>query len=297
MKKQAGKAIKGFVAAAIIFGGVPVVPSVTESVSAQQVVKDYQNHVYKNQIQYVVQNKLMWLYPDGNFRPEQPITQADLVVGLANVKGIINIAPVPGLPANHWAKVYYERAMKDGILTGVAINPNKVIAREEAAVLMKNAWQNLRAVYKNNRQVYSDVAVNSGWLPKKSGKFSNGVSTTTFDGLGNVTRGELAQALTLLHNDFKEMAVGEKIALQFHNSLKVTGGYLRGQVPVVNGYEAKITAVLKSGKPVQLKSGPVLLNASQIDYMQFNVKKAGTAVSLAKYDYVDMSSLAGNNVR
>lgn len=297
MKKQAGKAFKGFVAATIIFGGVPVVPSVTESVSAQQVVKDYQNHVYKNQIQYVVQNKLMWLYPDGNFRPEQPITQADLVVGLANVKGLINIAPVPGLPANHWAKVYYERAMKDGILNGVAINPNKVITREEAAVLMKNAWQNLRTVYKNNRQVYSDVAVSSGWLPKKSGKFANGVSTTTFDGMGAVSRGEQALALYVLHNDFKEMANGEKIALQFHGSLKVAGGYLRGQVPTVKGYEADIIAILKSGKPVQINSGPIMLNVSQIDYMQFNVRKAGSAISLAKYDYVNMTTLARNNVR
>lgn len=297
MKKQAGKAFKGLVAAAIILGSLPVIPSVTESVYAQQVVKDYQNHVYKNQIQYVVQNKLMWLYPDGNFRPEQPITQADLVVGLANVKGLINIAPVPGLPANHWAKVYYERAMKDGILNGVAINPNKVITREEAAVLMKNAWQNLRTVYKNSRQVYSDVAVNSGWLPKKSGKFANGVMTTTFDGMGSVSRGEQAQALYMLHNDFKDIAAGEKIAAQFQGSLKVAGGYLRGTVPVVHGYDIRAIAVLKNGNVISNKGGGIILNASQIDYMQFSVKKSGSAVALALYDYENFSTLARKNVR
>lgn len=264
---------------------------------AQTVQKDYENHPNRAAIEYVVKNKLMWLYPDGNFRPEQPVTQADLVAGLVNVKGLTQGVPIPGFPANHWAKVYYERAKKDGILDNVTINPNKVLNREEAGLLMNNAWKNLRQSYNKTRQSYAEVAVGSGWIPGKAGIFPNGVSTSHFDAFGKVTRGEEAVALYKLHRDFLGIIEGEKIAIQFHHSLKVTGGYLRGRVPTVNGYDIRLLVRLKTGKAASFKSGEFMINVSQIDYLQFSVKRSGEATSLALYNYINFPKIERVNVR
>ncbi|MGG0940477.1 S-layer homology domain-containing protein [Brevibacillus centrosporus] len=297
MKGNSKKVFSWFIAATIALGVVQGV--YTQSTYAVQTIdKDYTNHVYKTHIEYVIKNSLMWMYPDGNFRPDQAITQADLVVGLANAKGLSSGTPVSNLPANHWAKVYYDRAKKDGILDNVVINPGKVLNREEASFLLVNAWKSLRQVYKLERQYYSDTAVNSGWIPERSGKFANGVHTTLYDGLGTLNRGEQARVLYILHNDMKDIQAGESIASQFHASLKVSGGNVRGQIPAVNGYDTKLIIISKTGKPIQFNKGAsVMFNASHVDYMEFNVKKAGQAISLAKYDYENMSTLARKNVR
>jgi hypothetical protein len=264
---------------------------------AQTVQKDYENHPNRAAIEYVVKNKLMWLYPDGNFRPEQPVTQADLVAGLVNAKALTIGTEVTGLPANHWAKVYYERAKKDGILDGVTLNPSKVLNREEAALLMNNAWKNIFKAYQNKRQVYSDIAVTSGWLPKKSGKFVTGVSTTAYDGLGNVSRGEEAVALYLLHNDAIGTKAAENIALQFHNSLKVSGGNLKGKVPTVKGKDIRLLIQFQNGKIVSYFSGDFMVNASQVKFMEFTVKNSGESKSLARYTYDSGTNLIRKNTR
>lgn len=257
----------------------------TTTVKEQVTVKDYTKHPQRTAIEYVVKNKLMWLFPDGNFRPDQPITQADLVTGLVNVKGLMVGEPVQELPANHWAKVYYERAKKDGILELVTINPSKVLTREEAGLLMTNAWKSLRKRYKNPAQSYASVAVTAGWLPEKAGKLQNGVSTTKYDAIGGVTRSEEAAALYSLHRDFVGIIEGEKIANQFHSSLKISEGFLKGTVPTVKGYDIRLLIAFKNGTVKSIYSGAIDQNAHQIDYMQFTVQRDGESASLAIYDY------------
>jgi len=269
-------------------------PSVAQ---AQTVQKDYENHPNRAAIEYVVKHKLMWLFPDGNFRPEQPITQADLVAGLVNVKGLTQGVSVPGFPQNHWAKVYYERAMKDGILDDVSINPNKVLNREEAGLLMNNAWKNLRSVFAKKRQSYSEVAVSNGWLPPKSGVFSNGVQTTLYDALSYVSRAEESVALTVLHRDILGIREGERIASQIHQSFRISGGYLTGIIPTVKGYSVHLLARYKNGNGLSIKSGKVMLNVSEISYLELSVQRTGEAVPLALYNYLKLPSLERVNIR
>lgn len=296
MKKQLKNAIKGVIASICLLGTIN--SSATEPAFAQQVIaKDYQAHVYKNQIQYAIDNKLMWLFPDGNFRPEQPITQADLVAGLVNAKGLTTGTAVEGLPSGHWAKVYYERAKKDGILDDVTINPNKILTREEASILMNNAWKSMYIRLRDKRQVYSDVAVGNGWIPKKAGKFANGVPTSTSDGLGTVTRGEEAAALYLLNKDVKDTKIGEEIALRFHNSLKVSGGYLSGEIPTVQGKDVRLAIRTKNNEVMSYKTGKFRIIASDVKDMQFTVKNSGQAKALAFYTYDDVVNLNRSNSR
>lgn len=297
MRREIGTLGKGVLAATIALGVVPaVIP--TPTYAAQAVVKDYTNHVYKTYIEYAVKNKFMWLDATGNFKPNQNITQADLVSGLVNAKRLTAGTPVQGLPANHWAKVYYERAKKDGILDGVTVNPNKVLTREEASLMMNNAWKSMYRMYQKKRQVYSDVAVGGGWIPKKAGKFANGVSTSTADGLGTVTRGEEAVALYLLNKDVNDTKVGEDIALKFHNSLKNSGGYLVGTVPSAQGKDIKLVLRFKNNNIVSYKSGNVIkVNASQILDMEFSVKNSGQAKPIALYSYDGSNLTARKNAR
>lgn len=273
-----------------LWGSVPI--------SAAQVIQnDYQTHPYKADIEYAVQHKLMWLFPDGNFRPDQPVTQADLVTSLTAVKGLTSGTPVMELPANHWAMVYYERARKDGILDGVDINPTKVLNREEASQLMVNAWKSVRRTYQNPMQYFIGDAVTSKWLPAKPGYFPNGVSTTTLDSMGSVTRGEQAVAMHLLHTDLSGIASAEKIALQFHNSLKVSGSMAKGHIQAVKGYDIRLLVVTKDRNVVEFTSGNVSFNVNNTAFAEYSVKRSGESTPLSFYYYQSFPSLERTNRR
>lgn len=273
-----------------LWGSVPI--------SAAQVNQnDYQTHPYKADIEYVVQHKLMWLYPDGNFRPDQPVTQADLVVSLTAVKGLTSGEPVNELPANHWAMVSYERARKDGILDGVDINPTKVLNREEASQLMVNAWKSVRSYYQDPMQYFIAHAVNNKMLPKKPGYFPNGVSTTLYDSVGNVTRGEQAAAIHILHDDLLGINSAEKIALQIHNSLKISGSTVKGFIPTVKGYDIRLLVRMKNGEALSFYSGNVAFNVNNASYAEFTIKRSGESTLYAYYYYQSFPSLERTNRR
>jgi hypothetical protein len=262
---------------------------------AQAVQNDYVNHPNRAAIEYVVKNKLMWLYPDGNFRPDQPVTQAELVAGLVNLKGLTQGVPVPGLPANHWAKVYYERAKKDGILNNVPITPNKVLNREEAAYLLINAFESVRSTrsqkdseyYKSIPQV--QFAVNYGLLPKKAGQFPNGVSTSMYDGLSNVTRAEQAYTLAFWHRDFVGIQEAEVIANKIRSSLKLSNGILSGTVYTSNKFDVKLLILHKNGRFNEYSSaGNFSVNVSQAKAMQLTIKYKGEAAPLVFNTYAKL---------
>lgn len=266
---------------------------------AQTVQKDYVNHPEKANIEYAVKNRLMWLYPDGNFRPEQPITQADVVAGLVNVKGLTVGTPVQGFPANHWAKVYYERANKDGMLNGVVISPNKVLTREEVAKLLVNAWQNVRAsVTQKNSEFrkndsYVQFVVGSRQMRPKAGKFPNGVATSLYDSFGSLTRAELAYTLSFMKKDFMEVREAEVIADKMHNSIKISGGYITVTAPKTRKeLEAKFFIVTKSNQYLDtLEKGYLKHPIADVQRILVSVKNKDTNTALVGYRYTKLPKL------
>ncbi|EMT52388.1 S-layer homology domain-containing protein [Brevibacillus borstelensis] len=280
-----------------IGAGLSALVPVTNAAQVPAKLSDYQNHPHRDAIDYVVKNKLMWLFPDGSFQPDKPITQADLVAGLVNVKGLTSGEPVQELPENHWAKVYYERAKRDGILDGVEINPNKVMNREEASRLMVNAWKSLFPRYPWKQQYNIIYSVGSNWIAGKPGKFPNGVSTTLYDSFGTVSRGEQAFALQSLHREYQGIQEAEKIATQFHNSLKISGETIRGALPTVKGYDTRLYVRFKNGKTDTIDSGKFSFSTSQVEYVRFLVKFKGEAESLANYLYGKLPTLERENSR
>lgn len=260
---------------------------------ANQAIKDYQNHVHKADIEYAVKNQLMWLFPDGNFRPDQTITQADLVVGLVQVKGLKEGVAIKDFPVGHWAKTYYERAVKDGILKDVAVEPNKVLTREEAAFLVINAWESVRKsrtrkdseLFKNHS--YIQYTVSSGWIVPKTGHFPNGVLTNKFDSKTLVTRGDAASSLRKLHEDYIGIQDAEIIFNQFHQSLTLSKGVLTGFIPNNGKYSLNINFY---GQKVQdyEKVGKFSLNISNYSEMIIRIVRKGEAVPLVYNQYANL---------
>ncbi|WP_312109467.1 S-layer homology domain-containing protein [Brevibacillus reuszeri] len=292
-------------AAATAAGGGMGESSTVFAAQTNQTVKDYQNHVHKADIEYAVKNQLMWLFPDGNFRPDQTITQADLVVGIAQAKGLTQGIEVKNIPANHWAKTYYERTMKDGILSNVQIDPNKVLTREDAAFLLVNAWESLRNTRtdkesernKSQSQVY--YIASAGFMIGKSGEFPNGVQTGRFDSKSLMSRGETAYSLHKLHEDTVGIKEAEEMYSKFRNSLKITDGRVTGIIPNSEKYSLDITLYINGPKVEDFsKPGNISMNVSQAYRMVVRVVYKGKAMPQALYQYTKLpNSLDHENLR
>ncbi|MED4779439.1 S-layer homology domain-containing protein [Brevibacillus choshinensis] len=298
--------LTGFLIAGVTIGGLNINPVVGHAATQAAAVKqnDYQNRPDKAAIEYVVKNKLMWLYPDGNFRPDQTITQADLIAGLSNVKSLSQGVAVPELPANHWAKAYYERAKKEGILNGIAINPSKVLTREEAAQIIVNAWQNVRAfITKKNDEINkgaSYVQFVSGYkqMKPKAGKFPNGVATSLYDSFGTLTRADLAYTLSVLKKDFLEVREAERIAEQMHKSIKISSGFVTVTAPKLGGVlEAKYYIVTKSGEYLDtLQTGYLKHSLADTQRVLVSIRNKETNIGLVDYRYSKLPSLVRERV-
>ncbi|WP_289138173.1 S-layer homology domain-containing protein [uncultured Brevibacillus sp.] len=270
--------------AVVVGGGVGEAASVFAA-QTNMAARDYQNHVHKEDIEYAVKSQLMWLFPDGNFRPNQTITQADLVVGLVQVKGLKEGEAIKDFPVGHWAKSYYERAVKDGILKDVAVEPNKVLTREEAAYLLINAWESVRLTrtkkdsedHKNRSQIVYAVATQMAVV--KPGEFPNGEKTNLYDSKSLMTRGEAAYSFHQLHIDLTGINESEKLYSQFRSGLKLTNKTLSGDIPSSDKYFLEIKLFLKGSKVKDIKQiGMFTVDVTEAERMDVRVVYKGKGV-------------------
>ena len=192
--------------------------------AADPLTANYSATPEKGAIEFALLKGFMWKYPDGQFHGEDQISQGQFVSSLVAIREVKEGEPVPQLPEGHWAKATYERAQKAGILAGVEINPNKLLNKEETALLVFNAWKPYRGV-KDKGFTNTGALVTWGWMepaPPGNPKFREDLP---------VTRAQAAVILRKMWQDKYQIELGEKYALEFHNSLKVKDGYLTGMVP------------------------------------------------------------------
>lgn len=197
-------------------------------VQAATSAKDYSSHPAKAAIDFGVQKKFLWLDSKGNFQPNNQMTQGQFVASLVAIRGLKEVAPVPQIPAGHWAKQSYEKAQQAGILANVKIEPNKPLTKEETAALVFAAWKPIRGE-KNPNLTNTGALITWGWMkPAPSGqpKFREDLP---------VTRGEAAEILRYLWKDKWQLEQGAKYAAEFHKSLKVVNGKISGIVPKGDG--------------------------------------------------------------
>ncbi|KMZ43851.1 MULTISPECIES: S-layer homology domain-containing protein [Bacillales] len=200
----------------------------SQTVQAAASANDYASHTARAAIDFGVQKKYLWLDSKGNFYPNSQITQGQFIASLVAIRGLKEVAPVPELPAGHWAKVSYEQARKAGILAGVKVEPNRLLTKEETAALVYAAWKPIRGE-KNPNLTNTGALITWGWMkPAPSGqpKFREDLS---------VTRGEAAEILRYLWKDKWQLEQGAKYADEFHKSLKVVNGKISGKVPKGDG--------------------------------------------------------------
>jgi len=216
--------------AAFLFVGSVLFGTGMDRISAAKAAQrmDYAHHPAKAAIAFGLQQGYMWTYPDGGFYPHHRISQAQFVAGLAAIRGERGIQTVPQLPNGHWAKSVYERANKAGILRDIAIDPNRLLTKEEAAKLVFNAWRPYRGE-KNKQYTNTGALVTWGWMkpaPPGQPKFREDLP---------VTRADAAEILRYLWQDKWQLELGKQYADEFHRSLKVENGVISGRVPKGDG--------------------------------------------------------------
>jgi len=109
---------------------------------------DTQTHWAKDSIHQLLTRKIISGYPDGSFRPNNPVTRAEFAAILTQafpqatpVRDAINFRDVP---ANHWAKSAIQTVTRAGFFSGYpnqTFRPNQPIPRVQALVALVSGLQ------------------------------------------------------------------------------------------------------------------------------------------------------------
>lgn len=178
---------------------------------------DINNHWAKNDINYLIENKIMSGYNDNTFRPDNKITRAEFLKIVNNVfennkKADINFNDVS---KKDW---YYDEIVKAvgaGYTTGYNDNtmrPNTPITREEASKIvvvaagLDKTKSNRKLDFKDNNEI-GNWAVDSIKIMLDKGYISGYPIDNTFRPKRNLSRGEAAKILSQLK---KEIEVKEE---------------------------------------------------------------------------------------
>lgn len=283
MKNQ----VKALVIASVLVGGVSSYINLEPVVAAQTAPQsDYANHPSKDAINYVIEKKVMWKYTDGTFKPDTQMTQGQFLSSLVTVMQLKEKAPVDQVPAGHWAKDAYEKASKAGILKDVQINPNRPLTKEEASLLVNNAWKPYRGGIWPGVTNYQHL-IARGILPKVWGQTPE----------SPFLRSEGAVVFKFLHIEYNGIVAGRKIADQFHNSLKVANGLLTGTVPKPKTERVQGTIIKHDGTTINLTPGMAIkVKVNDVKRMVFIVFIPGKGESVASYAYDKFPKLERENL-
>ncbi|MBU0686671.1 MAG: LysM peptidoglycan-binding domain-containing protein [Candidatus Margulisbacteria bacterium] len=102
-------------------------------------------------------------YPDGNFRPDKPMTRAEaikVIVRLDNLKLKPVIAsPYSDLPVKHWATEYIFAAKEAGFLAqyNKQLHPDESIRRAEVTEILVKTYFGQDKIYKTFRTPYNRI--------------------------------------------------------------------------------------------------------------------------------------------
>jgi len=160
----------------------------------------------KEEIEYLATLGVIGGYPDGTFRPDTPLTRAELSAILVRARGIdpepITVDPYPDLAATNWAARYVRSAADLKLVSGYPdgkFNPQKSVTRAEGVVILSR-FAEVPGPAKLTNGPFPDVAashwaaipiwasVNAGMLDYLSGK--------NFEPNKELTRAEVADILS-----------------------------------------------------------------------------------------------------
>ncbi|MBN4001188.1 fasciclin domain-containing protein [Nostoc sp. LPT] len=122
----------------------PATPSPTSTVNLSDVSSDYWARPF---IQALAENNVISGFPDGTYRPNQPVTRAEFAAliqkafGNQNRVRQLSAGGFSDVPANYWAAAAIQSAYETGFLAGYPGNvfrPNQEIPRVQGIVALNN---------------------------------------------------------------------------------------------------------------------------------------------------------------
>ena len=175
------------------------------TVFAADTFSDTSGHWAADAIKTWTRHDVLSGYPNGEFKPNAPITRAELAAVLNRVMGYTKAADntFTDVPAGEWYTGDIAKLYAAGIMAGDGngiMRPTANITREEAAVMIARAF----AVEENarNENPFPDAAQISGWAAllvdgMKSAGYINGDNNGNFNPKAPITR---AEVVTILDN-------------------------------------------------------------------------------------------------
>lgn len=166
---------------------------------------DIENHWAKNEIEYLLNKKIVSGYSDGNFKPDQSITRAEFFKVINGVFGYSEKAEISfkDVNAEDWFFDDVAKAVAAGYVNGYedgTMKPNKPITRQEVAKIiavafgLQNQSSNSAYSFKDESSI-ENWAINYVGIMKDKG-FITGYSDGTFGPKKNITRGEVAKIIS-----------------------------------------------------------------------------------------------------
>jgi hypothetical protein len=200
MKKKIGFFIT--IAAVIMFILSPM-SSAAANTSAV-VPSDISGDWAQSQIENMFSRGFIGGYPDGTFKPNNPITRAEFITMVNRTFNFTATAPntFSDVSSSQWFAVEIDKAHAADFISGYGdgtMQPNKPISREEVAVIiahLKNLQLDAAAADK-----FNDAAAISNWSKPSVGAVVNanimdGYPNGTFQPKSPITRSEAIMALS-----------------------------------------------------------------------------------------------------
>ncbi|MDI3297536.1 MAG: S-layer homology domain-containing protein [Bacillota bacterium] len=157
-------------------------------------------------IQTLVKAGVVNGFPDGTFRPEQPVTRAEfvrmLVLAIGLKPGETGSTPFGDVPAGEWYAPDVSAAVQAGIVKGLTpttFGPDQTITREQMAVLLARALKltgsvNLTFTDKAEIDAWAQAAVQAA----VAAGYLNGFPDGSFRSLGTTNRAQAAKVLAMV---------------------------------------------------------------------------------------------------
>ncbi|MCQ1530815.1 S-layer homology domain-containing protein [Lutispora saccharofermentans] len=171
--------------------------------------KDVKGHWAENYMSGLSDMEILKGFVDNTMKPNKTITRSEFITMIARVmdlqKDSDKYSNYTDIPATHWSYTYINNAKAYGLLddfTGTKLYPDKVITREEMAVIISGT---LPSDYKVDKPMsFSDIRadyVNKISIDRiSSAGIINGLPDGTFSPKGSATRAEAAAMIyRLIH--------------------------------------------------------------------------------------------------
>ncbi|WAM34563.1 S-layer homology domain-containing protein [Caldicellulosiruptor morganii] len=286
MKKRSFKLLTGLLVMLFIFNLFNLVSFSQEQ--STPIFSDLpQNHWAYNAVKFMVERGIITGYPDGTFRPDNPVTRAEfariMVIALNLPFKVTDNPSFKDVPRDHWAYPYVETAkyFLTGFRTssGDYFKPSDYAVREDMAVALvkakglqnENVDVNILNNYIDREQIsknltkYVAIAIAKGIMVGSPVPNSNQLK---FEPQGILTR---AQAAMLLYNVISTQSNEEKVTYDDSSSTGTNQQY-NYAAPNVSGYTKgdKVVLVWNKINDRRLKGYAIVVskNNSQPVYPQ-----------------------------